>query len=156
MRFGKLIGSALGVTLLCAGLSLPLMVEAQTTPDASTARIQVLNGRTGRPLANQKIILMSGDGKPGHTTHHLVDVVTDGEGYAPLPNLDASVRDMSVMVALHQPCSKTGVHGFSLAKVHATGIVSENSCKPRITMYPQAGTLIFYVRDETFIEKMQH
>jgi hypothetical protein len=81
---------------------------------------------------------------------------TDGEGYAAIPNVDAALSDVFISVDLHLPCSKTGKHDFSLAKVRVSGVVSENVCRPRITMYPQAGTLIFYVRDETFIEKMRH
>jgi len=58
-------------------------------------------------------------------------------------------------VDLHHACSKTDKHDFSLEKVRVTGVVSANSCKPRITMYPQPGTLIFYVRDLTFFERMR-
>jgi hypothetical protein len=80
---------------------------------------------------------------------------TDGEGYAPIPNINATVGNVFVTVDLHRACSKIEKHDFSLAKVRVAGVVSENSCKPRISMYPQPGTLIFYVRDLTLMEKMR-
>jgi hypothetical protein len=127
--------------------------RAQTAGDAGTLRVQILNGRTGRPLANQRLLLMRKDGKPidGVTKSE----TTDGEGYAPIPNVDASVGNLFIHVDLHVSCARNEKHDFSIAKVHAAGVVSENGCRPRITMYPQAGTLIFYVRDETFLEKMR-
>jgi hypothetical protein len=137
---------------LCLALFVPLYVRAQAVADATVLRVQILNGKTGRPITNQHLRLLRKDGKAidnkGETT--------DGEGYAAIPNTDASLPDVFISVDLHVPCSKTGKHDFSLAKVRVSGVVSENSCRPRISMYPQAGTLIFYVRDQTFLEKMRH
>ena len=122
-------------------------------------RVQILDGKTGRPIANQRLLLQGkdghalggdGPGKPGMT-----GFTTDGEGYAPVPNVDASVPEISISVEMHRACSKTERHEFSLLKVRTSGVVSENSCKPRISMYPQPGTLIFYVRDLTLLEKMR-
>jgi hypothetical protein len=137
---------------LCLAFSVPLYVRAQAAADATALRVQILNGKTGRPITSQHLRLLRKDGKAidnkGETT--------DGEGYATIPNAAASLPEVFISVDLHVPCSKTGKHDFSLAKVRVSGVVSENVCRPRITMYPQAGTLIFYVRDETFIEKMRH
>jgi hypothetical protein len=144
---------ALSALLLCvAFFGVVLHAGAQTAP----LRVQILNGKTGRPLANQKIVVMGRDGVPSHAAHDFGSKMTDGEGYAALPELDSPLTEVQVFVEWHQPCSKTGKHDFSLAKVRVSGVVSENVCRPRITMYPQAGTLIFYVREETFIEKMRH
>jgi hypothetical protein len=133
---------------LCASLN----VEGQ---DATPLRVQILNGKTGRPLANQKIVLMTHAGAPSQADQRLASEVTDGEGYALLPNISDPSADVVVFVETHQPCSKNFRHNFSPMKVRVAGVVSENSCKPRITMYPQPGTLIFYVRDQTFLEKMR-
>jgi hypothetical protein len=137
--------------VLCGVLCAPFHAGAQAA-DATALRVQILNGKTGRPVTNQHLRMFRKDGKAidgkGETT--------DGEGYAAIPNVDAALSDVFISVDLHLPCSKTGKHDFSLAKVRVSGVVSENVCRPRITMYPQAGTLIFYVRDETFIEKMRH
>jgi len=125
--------------------------------DALPLRVQILNGRTGRPVTNVHLRLFRNarlhalsvaNGDKGETT--------DGEGYAPIPNIDATSGNVFITVDLHRACSKTDKHDFSLEKVRVAGVVSANSCKPRITMYPQPGTLIFYVRDLTLFEKMRH
>ena len=123
---------------------------------ADTARPRSLNGRTGRPVTNVHLKLF----RDAHLhafsgAHDDKGETTDGEGYAPIPNVDAAVGSVFIAVDLHRACSKTDKHDFSLAKVRVAGVVSENYCKPRITMYPQPGTLIFYVRDLTLIEKMR-
>ena len=123
--------------------------------DAMTLRVQILNGKTGRPLVNQKIVLMTKTGPPAEAAQRLASEVTDGEGYAALPAVNDPAAAVLVYVEAHQPCSKTAKRSFAPTKVRVTGIVSENSCKTRISMYPQPGTLIFFVRPETFLEKMR-
>jgi hypothetical protein len=134
---------------LVLGAALCFAVQAAAQADASPLRVQILNGKTGRPITNQHLVLSQKDGKAidgkGETT--------DGEGYASIPNIEVS--DIFISVDLHVACSKTLKHDFSLAKVRTAGVVSENSCRSRITMFPQQGTLIFYVRDETFWERMR-
>jgi hypothetical protein len=145
-----------GLLALCAALCIAVPTGAQTGGGGSTPRVQILNGKTGRPLANQKIVLMGQDGVPSHSNHDFGAEITDGEGYAPLPELGAPLIDVLVFVEWHQPCSKANQRNFAEAKVRLLGVVSENSCRPRITMFPQPGTLIFYVREETLLEKMRH
>jgi hypothetical protein len=135
---------------LCASLN----VEAQ---DATTLRVQILNGKTGRPVTNVHFNLFrDAHLKPFSGATGGKGEITDGEGYDAIPNVDTSVSGVFISVDLHRACSKTDKHNFELTKVRVTGVVSENSCRPRISMYPQPGTLIFYVRDETFLEKMRH
>jgi hypothetical protein len=147
----SLICACIGAPVIGAAFCISLHAAVQTVADAPTLRVQILNGKTGRPVTNQHLRMFRKDGKAidgkGETT--------DGEGYAAIPNVDAAIAEIFIAVDTHLPCSKTGKHDFSLAKVRVSGVVSENVCRPRITMYPQAGTLIFYVRDETFIEKMR-
>jgi hypothetical protein len=124
--------------------------------DATTLRVQILNGRTGRPVTNVHLKLFRDSHLHAFSGgHDDKGETTDGEGYAPIPNIDATVGNAFIAVDLHRACSKTDKHDFSLAKVRVAGVVSENSCKPRISMYPQPGTLIFYVRDLTLLEKMR-
>jgi len=124
--------------------------------DATALRVQILNGRTGRPVTNVHLKLFRDVHAHSFSgAHNDKGETTDGEGYAPIPNVDATTSNIFIAVDLHRPCSKTDKHDFSMVKVRVTGVVSENSCKPRISMYPQPGTLIFYVRDLTLLEKMR-
>ena len=135
----------------------PLCAGAQAGADAAALRIQLLDGRTGRPVTNHHLVIARKDGRPleGNGAGKKGET-TDGEGYAPIPNTDVALDHVVVNVDRHRPCSKTEKREFSLVKVRASGVVSENSCRSRITLFPQAGTLVFFVREETFIEKMRH
>ncbi|MDQ2924937.1 MAG: hypothetical protein M3R43_05200 [Acidobacteriota bacterium] len=135
-------------------LCLSLRAGPQAATDvAPSLRIQILNGMTGRPVANRHLVLIRKDGR--RLEGNGAGKTTDGEGYAAIPNADVALSDVVVSVDLYRPCSKTGKHEFSLVKVRGAGVVSENSCRSRITLFPQAGTLIFFVREETFLEKMR-
>jgi hypothetical protein len=145
-----LIAYALGALVFC----FPSFASAQAAADPTTLRVQILSGKTGRPVANQHFLLLRKDGHPLEGTTK-VGETTDGEGYAPIPNVDTSGPEVRIWTDGYQPCSRVGKRNFSLAKVRTLGVVSENACRPRITMYPQPGTLIFYVREETIFEKMR-
>ena len=120
------------------------------TPDPGAIRIQLLSGKTGRPVTAQHIVMLS----PDHKFHH--DEKTDGEGYATLPSVDVPPERLEVWVDFHRACSKSNVFSFDPVTIRAKGLVTENSCSKHIHMYPQAGTLTFFIRDETFWEKMRH
>ena len=141
--------------LLCVlGLCCWSRAEAQVVADALKLRVQILDGKTGRPVENQHLLLQREDGHPIGSDGASKAVTTDGEGYAAVPNVDPSIPAVFILVESHRPCSKAQRHDFSLLTVRTLGVVSENSCRPRITLFPQAGTLIFFVRPETFFERM--
>ena len=66
------------------------------------------------------------------------------------------VHSFYVAVDWHRQCAKKNPTAFSLQEVFAKGIVSENTCKPKLQRSVSPGTLILFVRDETFFEKMAH
>jgi hypothetical protein len=142
------------VVLLAASLGSVERGVAQAAAEVPTLRVQILNGKTGRPVVNQKIIVVADDGVAKDAARHLGAMKTDGEGYVSVPDVSAPLVNVQVFVEAHQPCSKTGRRSFSLVKLRTSGVVSENSCRPRITLFPQAGTLVFFVRDDTFFERM--
>ncbi len=146
---------AFRAALLCAlSLCCWSRAEAQVVADALKLRVQILDGKTGRPVENQHLLLQREDGRPLGSDGASKAVTTDGEGYASVPNVDPSIPAVFILVESHRPCSKAQRHDFSLLKVRTSGVVSENSCRPRITLFPQAGTLIFFVRPETFFERL--
>jgi len=156
-EFAALIAGLVAALALVMWCVRPPHVGAQASADTPTLRVQVLSGKTGRPVTNAHLKLFR-DSRldPLGGGHDNKVETTDGEGYAPIPDVDTSVPEVFIAVDLHVPCSKTGKHDFPLLKVRAAGVVSENACRPRISMFPQQGTLIFYVRDETFLEKLRH
>lgn len=144
-----------GVWLMLAGMLALAMPAAAQQKDGLQMRLQVLNGRTGKPVVHQKVQVWGSDGVPKHPGRRMVDAVSDGEGYVTLPDVVPVPQRLVISVGTFRPCSKTSVNSFEFAKVVASGVVSENACKPRISLYPQAGTLVFFVRPETWLERMR-
>lgn len=139
---------ALAVLLLLCG-------SAAAQHDASQMRLQLLNGRTGKPVAQQRVVLMAGDGVPKHALTHWSVATTDGEGYVSLPEQVPVPQLVVVFAEGFRSCAKDGSNRFAVQKIAAGGLVSDNACKPRITLYPQPGTLVYFVRPETWLERMR-
>lgn len=118
-------------------------------------RLQVLNGRTGKPVVHARVTVWASDDIPKHPAKKLVKAETDGEGYISLPDAGPVPQHVIVDIETFRPCSRTDTNSFTVQKIAATGLVSENACKPRISLYPQAGTLVFFVRPETWLERLR-
>lgn len=141
--------TAIAMMGLCGGL-------AYAQHDASQLRLQVLNGKTGKPVVHVKVrVDKAPGGVPDDKGTLWVNAETDGEGYIMLPEATPTPGMMFVHVLAFLPCSRTNVNGFVVQKMAAAGTVSENACKPRITLYPQAGTLVFFVRPETWLDRLR-
>gem|GEM_PF-2838074 len=148
-RFGRAVW--MGAMLCGLAMIVPMRAQAPDAAAAPSLRIQILSGKTGRPVTGQHIVLMRDD---GGAPKRLADEKTDGEGYAAIPNVDGAAK-VSVLVDGQRPCSKIAKRSFELVQVRTAGVVSENTCKPRITLFPQAGTLVVFVREETFFERLR-
>jgi hypothetical protein len=80
---------------------------------------------------------------------------TEADGSITVSRIDPEARSLSVYVEWHHPCAKNQAT-FSVMSVLSTGLVSENSCNPKLERTAEPGTLILFVRDETLFEKMAH
>jgi 5-hydroxyisourate hydrolase-like protein (transthyretin family) len=120
---------------------------------SQTLVIQVLDGKSGKPLANQRVVVMGQSGSEG--ARRIGDFHTEANGNIAISPIDPQVRSLSVYVEWHHLCAKHQAT-FSVMNVSSTGLVSENSCNPKIKRTAEPGTLILFVRDETLFEKMAH
>ncbi len=121
---------------------------------SQTLKVQILDGKSGKPLANQHVVLMGQSGP--EVARHIGDFHTEADGNITVSPINPENRSFSVYVEWHHPCAKTQAI-FSVMSVLSTGFVSENSCNPKLEQPPsKPGTLILFVRDETFFEKMAH
>ena len=129
-----------------------LFVSAVIT-DAQMLRVQVLNGKTGNPIANEHINLF----RPGESgaNWHIGEFNTDANGVFTFSQVVAKTDSFTIAVDWHRPCAKSYAK-FSLQDIVSKGLVSENTCKPKLVRIAEPGTLILFVRDETFFEKMAH
>ena len=121
----------------------------------SQLRVQVLNGRTGRPVINTHLLLIGDDGLALDGSRDNPGENTDGEGYAPLPATLRS-RQLHLYVAGFLPCSRGGRRTFALQQLATRGIVSTNECSSRIRLFPQRGLLVVFVRSEHWWEALRH
>ena len=155
MSFGVQLRSRNGKALLALVLGLVGMAQGavRASAQASELRVQVLNGKTGRPVVNTHVMLWRDMGHAALAPGVAPQGTTDGEGYAAIPANDAEF--VVVFVEGRQTCSKTFEHTFSLTSVRTRGLVSENACNAHIHMYAQAGTLVVFVRELTWYERMR-
>ena len=116
-------------------------------------RVQVLNGKTGNPVANEHINLF----RPGEcgANWHIGEFNTDAIGVFTFSQASGKTDSFTIAVDWHRPCAKSYAK-FSLQDISSKGLVSENTCKPKLVRIAEPGTLILFVRDETFFEKMAH
>jgi hypothetical protein len=123
---------------------------------AQTLHVQIVDGLNGKPIANQHLLVFGSEDEKLALVEHprRTEFVTDAEGFVTFSQVASTVRAVVIFVDWHHPCSKTRT--FNLEQVFSEGVVSENSCKRSIKRVATPGTLVFFVRDETFLEKMAH
>jgi hypothetical protein len=121
--------------------------------NSQTLKIQVLDGKSGKPLVNQRVVLMGQSGSG--SARHIGDFHTEANGNILVSQIDPDVRSFSVYVEWQHLCAKDQAT-FSVMSVLSTGLVSENSCSTKLKRATEPGALILFVRHETFFEKMAH
>jgi hypothetical protein len=134
--------------LIAAVLLVPLAVTAQTL------RVQIINGKTGKPVAHEHVNFFRNESfsdLAGRRDVH--GFMTDEDGVITTSDITSDTKTIGVTVDWHRACSKT-YQWFSFSEILSTGLVSENSCKSKINRGLDPGTLIIFVRNETFFEKM--
>jgi 5-hydroxyisourate hydrolase-like protein (transthyretin family) len=145
-------------SFLCT-LAILFFSVAQTT-SAETLRIQILNGKTGKPVVNEGVSLFRAERYGDLAGNRSVaQFTTDANGIITTSEIAPDVHDFYVAVSWHRHCTKNDKVNniaFSLQDVFTKGVVSENTCKPKLERSATPGTLILFVRDETFFEKMAH
>jgi hypothetical protein len=127
---------------------------------AQTLRVQILNGKNGKPVANEHVNLFrAGDFGDLAGDRDVRGFNTDADGGITTSDIAPEIHSFLVSVDWHRQCTeneKVNHIAFSLPEIFAKGVVSENTCKPKIKRTAEPGTLILFVRDETLFEKMAH
>jgi 5-hydroxyisourate hydrolase-like protein (transthyretin family) len=124
--------------------------------NAETLKVQVFNGTTGKPVANEHVnIFLGKDSGDLASNRNIGEFNTDADGIFTVSQFAAETHSFTVYVNWHKPCAKN-LTTFSLQEIFSKGVVSENSCRSKLERSVTPGTLILFVRDETFFEKMAH
>jgi hypothetical protein len=141
--------------------AIPIVLLASALmANAQTLRVQVLNGKTGKPVTNEHVNLFrTGDFGDLTGYRNMRGFTTDSNGFITASDFAPDTDSFYVAVDWHRQCTKksqVNQVAFSLQEISTRGIVSENTCKPKLERSATPGTLILFVRDETFFEKMAH
>jgi hypothetical protein len=137
-----------------------LLFASALISNAQMLRVQVLDGKTGKPVANEHVNLFrTGDFGDLAGDRNVRGFKTDADGVITTSDIAPNIHSFLVSVDWHRQCTedeKVNRISFSLQEIFVKGVVSENTCKPKVTRTVLPGTLVLFVRDETFFEKMAH
>src|SRR5438105_2850318 len=123
--------------------TLMLLFASALITDAQMIRVQVLNGKTGRPVANEHINLFRP--RESSANWHIGEFNTDANGVFTFSQVAAKTDSFTIAVDWHRPCAKNYAE-FSLKDILSQGSVSENTCKPKLRRSTAPETLILCVR----------
>jgi hypothetical protein len=137
---------------------LTLAVAFASYTGGQTLRVQILDGKTGKPVAHEHVKLFrDGDFSDLIGSRDIHGFTTDEYGIIETSQIATETKTAGVAVDWHRPCLKVfRLQWFPLPSVMAIGAVSENSCNAKLHTKAEPGMLIFFVRKETFFEKMAH
>lgn len=143
---------------LAAVLSSSSLSKAQTdgVPKNVDIAVQMLDGRNGKPIPNQRILVFVGgssDAAKSHAEH--TDLTTDKDGRGTLrvyPNQTQSIQVWADGRVLCYP--DPNQRSFGIDTIVSIGIVTPNSCSG-VMKDPAPGHLIIFVRPARFMEKMK-
>ena len=137
-----------------------LLFASTLIGDAQVLRVQILNGKNGKPVANEHVNLFrTGNFGDLAGDRNVRGFKTDADGVITTSDISPDIHSFLVSVDWHRQCNeneKVNRIAFSLPEILSKGVLSENSCKAKLRRSAEPGTLILFVRDETFFEKMAH
>ncbi|MBB5344973.1 hypothetical protein [Tunturibacter empetritectus] len=141
-------------------IALVFLFASVVMTDAQTLRVQILSGKSGKPIANEHVNLFrTGEFGDLAGDRNVRGFNTDDDGVIATSDIAPDIHSFLVSVDWHRQCTeneKVNHIAFSLQEIFAKGVVSENTCKSKVKRTAKPGTLILFVRDETFFEKMAH
>jgi hypothetical protein len=122
---------------------------------SSEITIQAVNGKDGRPLAHQRLLVFGGDTAEAASFHRTnFDVTTDGNGVAKMALDRATTRWVEIFVESLTLCyKKPNLVQFRVDKILSDGLSSPNDCGS-IVQPAKPGQFIVFARAATLQEKM--
>ncbi len=140
---------------LCALIGL-LVMGATATAQETRIVVHVVDGRNGRPLANQHLLVFAGESPESVREHNKqFELVTDKDGLAALTSVSHTVRWIQVWVDWHILCQREpNSKSFSVAEILSTGLSTPNTCGSAVQK-PTPGHFVVFARPAHFWEKMR-
>jgi hypothetical protein len=140
---------ALVAALLCS-----TMMKAQTDKTLAIT-VQVLDGRNGKPLADQHVLVFTGLSADAVKTHAQHTGVTTGkDGVGTLTIYPGETQWLQVFTDGHVPCfPDPNKASFSVSEIMSKGLVTPNDCSAQVQQ-ASPGHFVIYARPAHFMEKM--
>ncbi len=118
--------------------------------------VQAVDGRNGKPLANQHLLVFGGESPESVKQHKKqFKLVTDKDGLADLTIAPSDIQRIQVWVEWHVLCqSEPNSKSYSVAEVLSSGVSTPNTCGPSVRELTP-GHFVVYARPSHFWEKMR-
>jgi hypothetical protein len=131
------------------------ILAASAMAQVKEITIQALDGKTGKPLANQRLLVFAGDTAEAATFHHQDFVLTtDTGGRAKLPITSPGTKWIQVWADGLTLCqTKPNSLSFKVETIATLGLSAPNTCSP-LAQAPKSGVFIVFARESTLSEKM--
>ena len=147
--------------MMLTGLALLATMMLQTPPSAAPQqtsqklKIVVLNGKTGKPIQNSRLLIFQGETSDEVKQHarDSTDLFTNDKGIAILP-IQSTISDVQVWVDFMTQCEKSpNAATLNIPAALEHGVISENSCGS-IKVSAEPGKIVVFARKPTLRERM--
>lgn len=134
------------------------LLKAQTdgVPKSVDITVQVLDGRNGKPIPNQRVLVFGGgssEAAKSHAEHS--DLTTDKDGFGTLKVYPDQTQWVQVWADGRVPCyPDPNQSSFRIDTIMSAGVVAPNSCSD-VVKGPVPRHLIVFARPARFMEKMK-
>jgi len=118
--------------------------------------LQVLDGRSGKPLAGQHVLVFTGLSSNGVKTHAAhTDVTTDKDGAGTVTIYPAETQWLQVFVSGRVLCyTDPNQISFSISEIVSKGLLTPNNCSA-LSHEASPGHFIVFARPARFMEKIK-
>jgi len=152
------IVSRLGVYALIGMLLLSTTMKAQNAGVEKTLdiKVQVLDGRNGKPLADQHILVFTGLSSTAVKTHAAhMDITTGKDGIGTLTIYPTETQWLQVFADRRVLCyPDPNQSSFSVSDIMSKGLATPNNCSA-LVREPKPDHFIIFARPAHFREKMK-
>jgi hypothetical protein len=133
---------------------IPLGIAMFTSGQDTRINVQALDGRNGKPLPHQRLLIFGGESPHDVRVHkNVFDLTTDSEGIAVLAIDPSKIRWLQVFVDFQHLCQPE-LKSFDTAEIVSKGLNAANGCSALVRDVTP-NSLIIFSRPRTLREKMQ-
>ncbi len=138
--------------LLTGALILAALTPQQHESASPQITVLLLNGATGAPLSQARLLFFTGD-TAEEVSRHAVNFTaeTDQNGVALLAPVQGESAELQVFPEALHPCHPPTT--FNISLILTQGLIAPNTCGT-VLVKPEPGRLILFARRETLREKL--